>query len=48
MFRKRELEEFEKRFPDHHTHRLKGASHYIQEDAPEEICAAIRAWYGET
>jgi pimeloyl-ACP methyl ester carboxylesterase len=24
---------------------LKGASHYIQEDAPEEIVAAIKQWW---
>jgi pimeloyl-ACP methyl ester carboxylesterase len=24
---------------------LHGASHYIQEDAPEEIVAAVKAWW---
>jgi pimeloyl-ACP methyl ester carboxylesterase len=33
-------------FPDHRTVMLQGAGHYIQEDAPEEIVAAIREWRG--
>jgi len=32
----------ERTFPDHRTVVLRGASHYIQEDAPDEIVAAIR------
>ncbi|MGH3735942.1 MAG: alpha/beta fold hydrolase [Micromonosporaceae bacterium] len=39
---------WERTFPRHHTHVLRGASHYIQEDAPEEIVAAIRAWWPGT
>jgi haloalkane dehalogenase len=31
-------------FPRHHTVMLEGAGHYIQEDAPDEIVAAIRGW----
>jgi haloalkane dehalogenase len=31
-------------FPEHHTVLLDGAGHYIQEDAPQEIVAAIRDW----
>lgn len=36
---------WERTFPNHRTHILRGASHYIQEDAPEEIVAAIKAWW---
>jgi haloalkane dehalogenase len=43
-FRARERERFERVFPRHRTVILEGAGHYIQEDAPEEIVAAIRAW----
>ncbi|MFN2589234.1 MAG: alpha/beta fold hydrolase [Actinomycetota bacterium] len=32
-------------FPRHRTVILEGASHYIQEDAPEEIVAAIEEWW---
>jgi pimeloyl-ACP methyl ester carboxylesterase len=32
-------------FPNHRTHILPGASHYIQEDAPEEIVTAIKDWW---
>jgi haloalkane dehalogenase len=35
---------WEQTFPDHRTVILRGASHYIQEDAPEEILAAISEW----
>ena len=36
---------WERMFPNHETVILKGASHYIQEDAPEEIVAAVREWW---
>lgn len=32
-------------FPNHRTEILRGASHYIQEDAPEEIVSAVKAWW---
>ena len=35
---------WEEVFPDHRTVPLEGAGHYIQEDAAEEIVAAIRDW----
>ncbi len=35
---------WERTFPNHMTVILKGASHYIQEDAPEEIIGAIKEW----
>jgi haloalkane dehalogenase len=43
-FREAERRRWEELFPNHQTVTLEGAGHYIQEDAPEEIVAAIRAW----
>ena len=43
-FREPERLRWEQTFPDHRTVVLEGAGHYIQEDAPEEIVAAIREW----
>jgi haloalkane dehalogenase len=43
-FGETERERFESLFPRHRTVTLEGAGHYIQEDAPEEIVAAIRSW----
>ena len=43
-FRDRERARWEELFPNHRTVTLEGAGHYIQEDAPEEIVAAIRDW----
>ena len=43
-FRGPERRRWEELFPDHRTVLLEGAGHYIQEDAPEEIVAAIREW----
>jgi haloalkane dehalogenase len=43
-FRERERRRWEQLFPDHQTVLLEGAGHYIQEDAPGEIVAAIRGW----
>jgi haloalkane dehalogenase len=43
-FREPERRRWEAVFPHHRTVRLEGAGHYIQEDAPEEIVAAIRSW----
>jgi haloalkane dehalogenase len=44
-FRKPELVRWERTFPNHRTVILEGASHYIQDDAPEEIIAAIKDWW---
>ncbi|MBZ0273162.1 alpha/beta fold hydrolase [bacterium] len=44
-FREKERERFERIFPDHETHTLPDAGHYIQEDAPGEIADAIRTWH---
>ena len=46
-FRKTELETFQRLFPRQRTVILHGAGHYIQEDAPEEIAAAIDRWWSE-
>ncbi len=35
---------WEELFSEHRTVLLEGAGHYIEEDAPEEIVAAIRDW----
>jgi haloalkane dehalogenase len=43
-FRDRERRRWEQLFPDHKTVLLEGAGHYIQEDAADEIVAAIRGW----
>jgi haloalkane dehalogenase len=43
-FREPELRRWQEVFPGHHTVSLEGAGHYIQEDAPDEIVAAIRGW----
>jgi haloalkane dehalogenase len=43
-FRGRERRRWEQQFPDHRTVTLEGAGHYIQEDAADEIVAAIRDW----
>lgn len=39
-----ERERWERTFADHRTVLLEGAGHYIGEDAPDEIVAAVRAW----
>jgi haloalkane dehalogenase len=43
-FRGPELRRWEQVFPNHRTVKLEGAGHYMQEEAPEEIVAAIRNW----
>ncbi len=43
-FRGAERERFERLFPNHRAVVLRGAGHYVQEDASEEIVAEIRAW----
>lgn len=44
-FREKERQRFEQVFPRHRTVILRGASHFIQEDAAGEIVAAIAEWY---
>jgi haloalkane dehalogenase len=43
-FRDDSRERWEQLFPNHKTVILDGAGHYFQEDAPEEVVAAIREW----
>ena len=43
-FRAAERRRWEQVFPEHHTVLLDGAGHYIQEDAAQDIVAAIRDW----
>lgn len=43
-FRAPERRRWEQLFPDHRTVLIEGAGHYVQEDAAEEIVAAIRTW----
>ncbi|MDB4969305.1 MAG: hypothetical protein JWN44_4994 [Myxococcales bacterium] len=43
----RQRHRFEALLPNHRTVILHGASHFIQEDAPEEIVVALRAWWDE-
>lgn len=44
-FRAKERERFESALPDHRTVILHGAGHYIWEDAPDEIAAALLDWW---
>jgi haloalkane dehalogenase len=43
-FGERERRRWEELFPNHRTVLLEGAGHYMQEDAADEIVAAIRSW----
>jgi haloalkane dehalogenase len=47
-FRERHRMRWERTFPNHRTEILRGAAHYIQENAPEEIVAAIKDWWPGT
>jgi len=46
-FKEHERARFRRVFPDHRDVTLREAGHFIQEDAPETICAAIHSWYAE-
>jgi haloalkane dehalogenase len=46
-FRDTERRRFESLFPMHRTRILKGARHFVQEDAPEEICEELSALYDQ-
>lgn len=43
-FRAQERRRFEQLLPEHTTVVLEGAGHFVQEDAPDEIVEAVRAW----
>ncbi|NUR28470.1 MAG: alpha/beta fold hydrolase, partial [Catenulispora sp.] len=45
VFRTPQRLRWEQTFPRHRTQILRGAAHFIQEDAPNEIVAAIRDWW---
>ncbi len=47
-FRDRERERFEMLFPNHRTRILRGAKHFVQEEAPKEICDELIAFYDQT
>jgi len=47
-FRESQRLRWERTFPNHRTAILSGASHYIPEDAPDEIVTAIRDWWPGT
>lgn len=47
-FRNPQRLRWERIFPSHRTVMLRGASHYIQEDAPDEIVAAVKEWWPTT
>lgn len=44
-FRSKERERFEAALPQHPTILLRGAGHYIWEDAPDEIACSIHNWW---
>ena len=44
-FREAERRRFERAFPKHRTTILRGAGHFIQEDASDEIVAEISSWW---
>jgi haloalkane dehalogenase len=46
-FREKERRRFEATFPAHRTVELEGSGHYVQEDAPDEIAAAIGRFWDE-
>ncbi len=46
-FRKHDMTKFQGLFRRQRTVVLRGAGHFIQEDAPDEIAAAIRSWWLE-
>lgn len=47
-FREPQRLRWERTFPNHRTEILRGASHFIQEDAPDEIVAVIKEWWPAT
>jgi haloalkane dehalogenase len=44
-FRDAERKRFEQLFPDHHVRILLGSKHFVQEEAPEQICDEVIALY---
>lgn len=46
-FRRQERQRFESIFAHHTTRLLRGAGHFVQDDAPDEIADAIVDWWGD-
>lgn len=46
-FREKELKRMQALFPKARTLPLPGSGHFVQEDAPDEIAAALRSWWRE-
>lgn len=46
-FRDAQREQFERLFPNHRTRILKGAKHFVQEEAPEQICEEVFTFYDQ-
>ncbi len=46
-FRDAQRERFETFFPNHRTRILKGAKHFVQEEAPDQICEELIAFYDQ-
>ncbi len=46
-FRSQERERLESAFPNHRTRELRGAGHFVQDDAGEEVADAIKDWWDE-
>jgi haloalkane dehalogenase len=46
-FRDAQRERFEQLFPNHRTRILKGAKHFVQEEAPGQICEEVIAFYDQ-
>ena len=46
-FREAQRERFEMLFPNHRTRILKGAKHFVQEEAPEQICEELFTFYDQ-
>ncbi len=46
-FRDAQRERFERLFPNHRTRILKGAKHFVQEEAPDQICEELIAFYDQ-
>ena len=47
FYKERDLARFQTLFPQHTTHVLDGAGHFIQSEVPAEIAEAVREWYPE-
>ncbi len=46
-FRDAQRERFEILFPNHRTRILKGAKHFVQEEAPDQICEELSTFYDQ-